>query len=232
MIKIKKEIVLSPVKASLKLFKELEKKKLIRLLRPTEKTVKTKTKTGTVSKFYVSSKKFGTHALMCVGKRTLDIRLSYHDDNEDFLLINPSGLKFKKLYLVLSFLKGAQFIKKFLSKKLGKKDLIAVELEFNNPRLSFFTMLKRSVHCEITDASKGQHPVFFVSEPSRLKDNKLTGSLYDIKLDKEKRYHEKTEIRRTRAQRKYFTGCNRRSFYSLSFIHFFICRFVGENYER
>jgi hypothetical protein len=180
---MKKEIVLNPVKASLKLFKELEKKKLIRLLRPTEKTVNTKTKTGAVSKFYVSSKKFGTHTLMCVGKRTLDIRLSYHDDNEDFVLINPLGLKFKKLYLVLSFFKGAQFIKKFLSKKLEKKDLIAIELEFDNPQLSFFTMLKGSVHCEITDASKGQHPVFFVSEPSRLKDNKLTRSLYDIKLD-------------------------------------------------
>ena len=180
---MKKEIVLKPVKASLKLFKELEKKNLMRLLRPTKKTINTKTKTGAVSKLYVSSKKFGTHILMCVGKRTLDILLSYHDDNEDFFLINPLGLKFKKLYLILSFIKGAQFIKKFRSKKLDKKDLIAVELEFNNPQLSFFTMLKKSVHCEITDNSKGQHPVFFVSEPSRLKDNKLTRSPYDIKID-------------------------------------------------
>ncbi|MDR2192267.1 MAG: hypothetical protein LBO62_05265 [Endomicrobium sp.] len=179
---MKKEIVLKPQKASLKLFEELEKKRLIRLLRPTEKTINTKTKTGAVSRFYSTSEKFGTHSLMCVGKRTADIALSYHDDNEDFILLNPLGLKFKSLYLILSFLKGAVFFKKFHSKKLESKDLIAIELEFNNPRLSFFTMLKRSVHCEITDNSKGRHPVFFVSEPSRLKDNKLTKSLYNIKL--------------------------------------------------
>ena len=181
---MKKEIILKPVKASLKLFEELESKKLIRLLRPTQKTVNTRTKTGAVSRIYVSSEKYGSHLLMCVGKRTTDIRLSYHDDNEDFILLNPLNLKFKKLYLILSLLKKNKFLRKFYSKKLENKDLIAVELEFNNPLLSFFTMLKGSVHCEITDNSKGrQHPVFFVSEPSRLKDNKLTRSLYNIKLE-------------------------------------------------
>ena len=180
---MKKEIVLKPVKASLKLFEELEEKKLIRLLRPTKKTVNTKTKTGAVSRIYVSSEKYGSHALICVGKRSADIRLSYHDDNEDFILLNPLGLKLKKLYLILSLLKKNKFLKKFYSQKLENKDLISVELKFNDPLLSFFTMLKGSVHCEITDNSKGQHPVFFVSEPSRLKDNKLTRSLYNIRLE-------------------------------------------------
>ncbi|MDR2426176.1 MAG: hypothetical protein LBD46_03205 [Endomicrobium sp.] len=102
---MKKEILLKPKKASLDLFLSLEKKKLIRLIRPLKKTVETKIKTGSVGRFYTSSSKFGAHTLMSVGKRNEEIKFSCHDDNEDFLLINPLGLKFKKLYLILSYLK-------------------------------------------------------------------------------------------------------------------------------
>jgi len=177
-----KKIILKPVKAAEALFEDFEKRKLIKLLRPSKAAIETRTKTGAVSRFYTSRKEFGAHTLMSVGKRTTEIRLSYHGDNEDFILLNPLGLKFKKLYLVVSFLKKNDFLKKFVSGKLGEKDLTAVELEFNNPKLSFFTMLKHTVHCEVTDNSEGQHPVFFVSEPSALKDNKLSRKLYDIRI--------------------------------------------------
>ncbi|MDR1695751.1 MAG: hypothetical protein LBR69_03865 [Endomicrobium sp.] len=179
---MKKEILLKPVKAGLKLFEDLEKRKLIKLIKPSKAAVETKTKTGAVSRFYASKPKYGTHTLICVGKRTQNIRLSWHDDNEDFLLINPLNLKFKPLYLIVSFLKKTEFLKKFYAGKLAQKDFIAAELEFNNPKLSFWTMLKNTVHCEITNGAKGQHPVFFVSEPSKLKDNKLKPEFYDIKL--------------------------------------------------
>ncbi|MCL2390005.1 MAG: hypothetical protein FWD54_04350 [Endomicrobia bacterium] len=179
---MRKEIVLNPVKANLKLFEDLEKRKLIKLIRPSKTALETKTKTGAVSRFYVSKPEYGPHVLMCVGKRAQNIRLSWHDGNEDFILINPSNLKFKPLYLIISVLKKKFFLKKFYCGKLTGKDLLAVELEFNNPKLSFWTMLKHSVHCEITNSSKGQHPVFFVSEPSKLKDNKLSAKFYDIKV--------------------------------------------------
>lgn len=179
---MKTEIYLKPVKANIALFKKLEKQKLIQLFIPTKKTIETKTKTGAVSKFYSSDKKFGAHSLMCVGKRTLQARLSRHEDNEDFLLINPLNLKLKKLFLIIGLPKGAKFLKKFYSGKLSEKDLLAIELEFNNPRLSFFTMLKGSFHCEITEDKKGQHPVFFVTESSNLKDDKLPQKYYDIKI--------------------------------------------------
>ena len=183
---MKKEIILKPLKASETLLEGFEKKKLIKLLRPSKATIETRTKTGAVTRFYTSRKEFGAHTLMSVGKRTTEIGLSYHEDNEDFILLNPLGLKFKKLYLIISFLKKSDFLRKFNSGKLGEKDLAAVELEFNNPKLSFFTMLKHTVHCEVTDKSEEQHPVFFVSEPSALKDNKLSKKLYDIRISTEK----------------------------------------------
>lgn len=179
---MKSAIYLKPLKANLKLFKRLEKKKLVRLITPTKKTIETKTKTGAVSKFYASKEKFGTHTLMCVGKRATEIRLSSHDDNEDFILINPLNLKFKNLYLILALDKEKKFLKKFYGGKLESKDLLAVELKFNDPCLSFFIMLKNTIHCEVTGKAQGQHPVFFVTEASKLKDKKLPKNLYDIIL--------------------------------------------------
>jgi hypothetical protein len=177
-----KDIVLIPKKSNLRLFKYLEKLKLIKLFIPTLKTINTKTKTGAVSKFYSSDSKFGTHSLICVGKRTKDIIFSYHDDNEDFLLLNPLSLEFDKLFLIVSTLKKNKFLNKFHNGDLTNKDLIAIELEFNNPALSFFTMLKHTIHCEITENKNGQHPVFFVTESSKLKNNKLKSKLYNLSI--------------------------------------------------
>jgi hypothetical protein len=182
---MKKEIILKPKKASVNLFLELEKFKLIKLIRPARKTIETKTKTGAASRLYTSCTNSGTYTLMSVGKRTQDIKLSCHDDNEDFLLINPLGLKFKKLYLIVSYLKKTDFLKKLAAGKISSKNFAAIELEFDNPQLSFFIMLKNTVHCEITDASKGQHPVFFVAEPSQIKDDKIKTKGFNIRLSTE-----------------------------------------------
>lgn len=179
---MKKQLILKPVKSSLSLFKDLEKRKLLKLMRPKKKIVQTKAKTGAVSRFYTSNTKFGAHTLVCVGKRTTDIRLSWHEDNEDFILINPLNLKFKKLFLIISYLKSRDFLIKYNSGKLTEKDLVAIELKFNSPSLSFWTMLKNTVHCEVTETGKKQHPVFFVSEPAKLKDNKLSKKFYNIVL--------------------------------------------------
>ncbi len=183
---MKIDIALTPKKASSILMSDLEKRKLIKLIYPPRAAIETKTKTGTVSRFYTSNIKFGTHTLLCIGKRSTNIKLSWHEDNEDFLLINPLNVKFKKLYLIVALLKQKEFVKKFSAGKITQKDLTAVELEFNNPKLSFFTMLKNTVHCEVTENADGQHPVFFVSEPSNLKDNKLSSKIYNISLATEK----------------------------------------------
>lgn len=183
---MKTKIVLKPQKASAKLFDFLEKQKLIKIIKPSRSALETKTKTGTVARFYTSSVKSGSHTLICVGKRATEIKLSWHEDNEDFFLINPTNIKYKKLYLIIAKLKKTDFLKKFSSGNITEKDFLAVELEFNNPKLSFFTMLKNAVHCEITDNKNGQHPVFFVAEPSHLKDNKIVNKLYNISLFTEK----------------------------------------------
>ena len=167
------QINLKPVKASVKVFNYLEKKGLVSVLKPTDKAIKTKTKTGTVDILYTSNKKFGSHRLMCIGKRTKKVQLCYHLDNEDFIFINPSNIDYQTLYLVFALDKINLFSKKLSKNLLTKKDFIAIEIAYNNPGLSFFTMLKKTVHCEVVKDEDKQHPIFFVSESSNLKNNKI-----------------------------------------------------------
>jgi hypothetical protein len=167
------QITLKPVKSSTKVFNFLEKKGLISVIKPTEKAIKTRTKTGTVDILYTSNKKFGSHRLMCIGKRTKKVQLCYHFDNEDFMFINPSNTDYQKLYLVFALDKINAFNKKLSENLLTGKDFVAVEIVYNDPKLSFFTMLKKTVHCEVVKDEDKQHPVFFVAESSNLKNNKI-----------------------------------------------------------
>lgn len=167
------QITLKPVKSSTKIFNFLEKKGLISVIKPTGKAIKTRTKTGTVDILYTSNKKFGSHRLMCIGKRTKKVQLCYHFDNEDFMFINPLNTDYQKLYLVFALDKIDIFNKKLSENLLTGKDFVAVEIVYNDPKLSFFTMLKKTVHCEVVKDEDKQHPVFFVAESSNLKNNKI-----------------------------------------------------------
>jgi hypothetical protein len=167
------QITLKPVKSSTKVFKYLEKKGLISVLKPTDKALKTRTKTGTVDILYTSNKRLGSHRLMCIGKRTKKVQLCYHFDNEDFIFINPGNIDYQKLYLIFALDKIDVFGKKLKKNLLNSKDFVAVEIVYNDPNLSFFTMLKKTVHCEVVKDEDKQHPVFFVTESSDLKNNKI-----------------------------------------------------------
>ena len=167
------QITIKPIKSSIKVLSFLERKGLISILRPTDKALKTRTKTGTVDVLYTSNKNFGSHRLMCIGKRTKKVQLCYHLDNEDFMFIKPSNIDYQTLYLVFAIDKVDTFNRKLSKNLLSNKDFIAVEIVYNDPNLSFFTLLKKTVHCEVVKDEDKQHPVFFVAESSKLKNNKF-----------------------------------------------------------
>lgn len=167
-------ITLKPQKSTKQLFDLLEKKKLIKTFKPTKKTVTTTKRNGCVDILYTSRKSFGAHRFMCIGKKNKKVQLCYHLDNEDLFFLNPQNSEYAKLYLVFSLDKIKTFSKKLKEESLKDKDFITVEVCFNDPNLSFFSVLKGTVHCEIVDEQDlRQHPVFFVSESSELKNNKI-----------------------------------------------------------
>jgi hypothetical protein len=167
------QITLKPVKSSIKVFNYLEKKGFVARLKPTRKTIDTRTKTGAVDILYTSNKNFGAHRLMCIGKRNKKVQMTYHLDNEDLIFLNPYNDDYQKLYIVFALDKIDFFNKKLSKNLLTNKDFIAVEIVFNDPNLSFFTILKKTVHCEVVKDENKQHPIFFVAESSKLKNNKI-----------------------------------------------------------
>jgi hypothetical protein len=162
-------IYLDPVLMTPRVLAFLEKKKLVRRLLPTAKLLQTRTRTGTVDTFYCSSEEHGAHKLIGIGKRSTEIKLGFHPDNEEFILINPTQRTFKPLYLIIALQKHQVFERRAARGQLTVGDLLAVECTFNDPRTCVFTLLEGTVHCEVTEPGGKQHPVFFVSEPSRLK---------------------------------------------------------------
>ncbi|MCM8784502.1 MAG: hypothetical protein NC818_07075 [Candidatus Omnitrophica bacterium] len=162
------EIKLIPREGDAEVFSLLEKRGLIRLLRP-PKMKNRRQKTGCfIDKIYTTSPRFGTHKLICVTLNTQEVKLNSHPDNEEFILINPDHYVFKPLYLILALHKNKILEKKIKDKKLSSKDFIVLRLKYNCPQTSIFTLLKDTVHCEVTLDGEGRPPIFFVAEPSRL----------------------------------------------------------------
>lgn len=175
-------IELRPVKLTQELMASLEKRGLVRALKPTAKALNTRSKTGAVSVLYRADARYGGHQLICIGKRATAVRLQVHPDNEDVLVLNPTPRRYKPLYLVLAFPRRALFERKLKAAKLNVKDFVAVELVYNDPALSAFTVLKNTVHTEVTTEGAGMHPVFFVAEPARLPTVKYALPGYSIEL--------------------------------------------------
>jgi hypothetical protein len=176
------ELFLKPVKATPAAFASLERRNLIRMLRPTPKILATRTKTGAVDVFHRSSPEHGGHMLLGIGKRATEIRLSAHPENEEFILINPLHRAFKPLYLVVSFDRQQTLERKIKNRTLVARDFAVLELRYNDPATCVFTMLKGTVHCEVTAPGRGMHPVFFVAEPSRMKSARITAPGYRLKI--------------------------------------------------
>jgi hypothetical protein len=147
----------------------LAKRRLIRPLVPTRNVVQCRSSRGTVGTIYTSGEACGTHKLISVRCATAGIRLNSHEDNEEFILISPDAAAFGPLYMIIGLHKHAVIEKKARRRTLKPSDFMALELVYNDPRLSIFTMLKDTPHFEVAGSGRRQAPIFFVAEPSRLK---------------------------------------------------------------
>lgn len=176
-----KTLYLKPKKVNHKILLMLEKMGLIKTFSLPKTVLNIKKDTDVVEVMYKTLPKYGSHKLICVGKNISKIQLNTHPENEDFIIINPTNYKFKPLYLIIGLHNYKIIEKKAKNDTLTQKDILALELVYNNPKLSLFTMLKGTPHCEITKNSFGKPPVFFVTEPTKLTWHIL--NLYDYQLE-------------------------------------------------
>ncbi|HOK41752.1 MAG TPA: hypothetical protein PLD27_12020 [bacterium] len=165
------------------LFLELQHKNLIKLFIPSKKTFNLPLNKNMVDTIYFTNEIYGSHKLICVGINSTTIKLNYHPDNEDFILLNNTKYEFKPLFLIIGLIKQEKLQEKIHNNTISNDDIIAIRLKFNHPLLSFFTMLKDTVHCEVTTAETNKmNPIFFVTEPTNLKQIFLTMNDYTAKL--------------------------------------------------
>ena len=172
-------ISIKPKKLTPAVLKMLQKKGLVKTFTPSKKLMAKKG--PAIDLFYATDIKYGSHKLICVKKGDVDIELNWHTDNEDVIAINPLDIKYKPMYFIVSLHKKDRFKALVKQRKLKSKDILALEVEFNNPKVCVFTVLKGAVHCEVTKKGRGADPVFFVTEPTNLVME--TADMKDIKIE-------------------------------------------------
>ena len=164
-----KIIDLTPVVVTPGIIRRLERLGLMRAFRATPRSLCVKEGSCVVDKVYATAPRFGTHKLICVGKNEPQIGLTTHPDNEDLIVINPGGYKFKPLYLIVGLDSAKNLARKAKLGRLSGRDILALRLRYDNPKTCAFTMLRNTPHCEVTLPGPGKAPVFFVTEPNGLK---------------------------------------------------------------
>lgn len=180
------QIVPKVVKASESVFQELEERGILTRFFSSYASTSVAEGSCLEDTLYSTDPKFGSHKVICVNYNESEPYLSYHSDKESFILVSDAPEKYKNLYLFLSFLRVEELVKRIERRELSKDDLLIVQLEFNNPNLSFFTLNAFVPHCELTDsgASGLTHPYFYVAEPTDLDNILIDLEPYEIVFEK------------------------------------------------
>jgi len=167
-----KSLKLTAIDASPRVFAMLEKRRLIRTLRPGKES----TAANSVETIYTSSPEYGSHKLICVRPDSAQIALNSHPDNEEFILVDPGNAGCRPLFMLIGLYLHDLIERKAADGSLCARDFLLLKLGFNSPSTCVFTMLAGTPHCELVFPGKGKAPVFFVAEPSTL-------SMKFVKLD-------------------------------------------------
>ena len=116
---------------------------------------------------YTSDPSYGGHKLISVaiGNDRLG-NFGIHHDNEEFLLIGSDDDK--PLFLLISYLSVDELRDKIVSGSVTEDDFICLRCKFNDPEVSYFTMLSGVVHGEASVLGEGRAPKFYVTEPTDL----------------------------------------------------------------
>ena len=159
----------------------LEERGLLQRLLPPSGVLEALEGAVKVERIYTTDPQFGSHMLICVGFNQSKVELAIHPDKEDFILINE-GRGQKPLILVIGLHPEPEFQRLVSTGQLTADDIWALEMKFNDPRLSFFTMNGFTPHCEWTMPGPGPANVFFVTEPAGLDIRPIDMGDYTLKI--------------------------------------------------
>ena len=174
-------MILNAVEMTKEIMIDLDRRGLIIRLAPDCHRPEVKENESTGITIYSSNPVFGGHKLIsiAIGNDYLG-NFGIHKDNEEFLLIGSN--EDKPLYLVISYLNVEDLTKKVEEDSVSPDDFICLKCRFNDPEVSYFTMLKNVPHGEASVLGPGRPSKFYVTEPTDLTLEKIDLSKYNITI--------------------------------------------------
>lgn len=132
-------------------------------------------------RIYVSDPVYGPHMLIAVTVNRFRFgAFGIHDDNEEFILVGDPNAK--PMYLAVALCTRAELDEKIRARKLAAQDFMVLKVKYNDPRVSFFVMLKDVPHGEATVDAPGKLPYFYVTEPAGQTIHFTDFGPYDLKV--------------------------------------------------
>lgn len=177
-----REIVVSPLKLTPALARELEAMKLVSFVHHPDDAVR-----EALAKDYMKGPDFPAtiHGFHSVTISYTDIHLASHPSGQDEIVFNwDNARRARPLYYVFAKLKRERYLARLGTGKVETSDYIAFRAPMNDPRFSAFVVWQETVHCECTRAaaSGAPCPSFFVLEPRRLVVKRTEEEDHGVKL--------------------------------------------------
>lgn len=160
-------ISLKPIEMTDDVMQDLEDRNLIIRLCPNHHELPAQPGETLGETLYESDISHGGHKLIAVTvNRSSFAAFGTHPENEEFLFIgNPEA---KQMYLVISLLRRKELESRIEKNELKEEDFVCLRVTYNNPNVSFFTMLAEVPHGEAVANEEGSLPSFYVTEPSNM----------------------------------------------------------------
>jgi hypothetical protein len=131
---------------------------------------------------YDSHERYGPHRLLTVTvNRVPFVDFASHPDNEEFLMVGDPDTK--PLFLVIALMYREELEDKINKGTITSDDFICLRIKWNDPYVSFFTMLAKVPHGEAVTIREGRPPSFYVTEGRDLPNDIVDLGSYELVVD-------------------------------------------------
>ena len=179
--KLIKKLEINPVEMSKETMQALEDRNLIIRLYPNRHELPAKSGENNEKSLYESDADYGPHKLIAVTINRASFEdFATHPDNEEFLLIGDPHSK--PLYLAICLHKKDELNRRIMENSLLPEDFICLRVKYNDPEVSFFTMLANVPHGEAVANSEGPGASFYVTESRDLPNDLIDFRGYELRV--------------------------------------------------
>jgi hypothetical protein len=176
---MKKSILLAPVPMTPEVMADLERRGLIIRLGARRHDLPAEPGQTLDRPIYKSAERYGPHMLISVTVNRVPFTdFATHPDNEDFIFLGDPETR--PLYLVVALMRRPELAARVVAGTLSPADFVCLKVKWNDPAVSFFTMLAEVPHGEAVTQTGGRSPTFYVTEGRDLPNDLFDFGPYEL----------------------------------------------------